>query len=66
VLLAVLQLTALVASILYFRYKSKQEGAIRLPEDDESEEGQVHRHRNANEGDFAIQGGGRGPREIET
>ena len=64
VLLAVLQLVALIASMLYYRYKANRAGVIRLPEDEE--------HSSAahgiSDGSFAVQGGGgaaRQPREID-
>lgn len=43
ILTASLQLVALIASYIWRMYELKKYGAIRLPEDDEEEDGHAHR-----------------------
>jgi len=72
VLLAVLQLVALIASVLYYRYKANRAGEIRLVSDEEEADaspvGSSSHHRSArpssgnHEDSFVVQGGGPGKR----
>lgn len=43
--MASLQIVALIASYIWAMYEARKRGAIRLPEDDETEDGHsTHRH----------------------